>query len=261
MKKVLYLISLLALIVVPNIASAHLESGADCIIGIRTEVSKDNGATWYSYDSSDATDLGTGYSLQVTPGDNVKIRIKVWNEGSNLCSVATNGVATGFTNLENLSGDFDNPDEDGDTVDFTESPGGPLEGFLNPGVSGGSAVSGYQSATINATVKSTAAAGATMSLAYTVAQGEPLLAMGSHEKSLAQKVVDKLVPVAHADRDGTATSEMRIVVASATTTPVAATVTELPKTGPSAYLFLLPIAFILPAYFLISRKVTAKLSK
>lgn len=263
MKKVLYLLSLLVVTVMPNITSAHYSGETDpsiCSIGIRVEVSKDNGATWYSYDSSDASSLGTGYTLKVAPGDSIKMRIKMWNDGSGSCLVQANGVKTGFEYLDGLSGTFDNLDEDGDTVSMLPSPGD-ISNITVP-VSGSTPTSGYQSASINATVKSDAPENASMTLNYTVgmALGGPMTVGSSSKKSFTQKIVEAFIPTVRADGDGTATSGLRVEVGIpvAGTTPV--TVQELPKTGQNAYLFLIPIAFILPAYFWF-RKINSKHSK
>lgn len=259
MKKVLYVISLLVLTVTPSITFAHYygeENPDHCNTGIRVEVSKDNGANWYSYDSSDATPLGTGYTLPVRPGDSIKIRVMAWNEGSNNCVVNITGENTGLEYL-NTSGIIDNLDEDDNSVEFLPPPSG-ISPTANLVMGSTSATSGYESFSIDATVKSDAPVNASISLSYSISAVNPWISEGNSGRSLVRGIIDALVPTAHADDDGTATSGIRMEVA-APTSPTT-TVSELPKTGgDNDILALIPVAFILPAYFLLKRKVFYKL--
>lgn len=240
MKKVLFAVFALIL-TVPALAFAHLydmgqfEDTYD--IGTRVEVSKDSGATWFSYDSSDDPALGTGQTLTASPGDTLTFRVRVWNEGNTVANnVVGVGTETSFSYLSNVSGVFDNPDADGNSQNIT---GGSIDTInIASLASGGSATSGEEMATFTGKVKSDVPNGTVIKMHYEITSAShPVITFNP------SAVWYSLVPKAMADSDGTAVTEARVQVSNPT--PVAvqtqpAVVQELPRTGTAqtGYVFL-----------------------
>lgn len=249
MKKILTTVFLLA-IIAPRLTFAHLHEfnqfEQEYNIGTRVEVSKDGGSSWASFDSSDATGLGEGQTLVVSPGDILIFKVRVWNEGyDNALNVVGVGTRENFTFLSDISGVFDNPDEDGDSTDIT---GGGVDTInIDILASGGSASSGYQSATFTGKVKSDIPDGTVVKVHYEITSADfPEILNFSPSVFWAF-----LIPVVHADDDGTAVTEARAIannphVVSEQNPP--APVQELPQAGTGVYGLYLALGLIISFY-------------
>ncbi len=229
----------MALCLLPLPSKAAFNGGEEDInLYLRVEVSKDSGATWFCY----AADGGeVGQSLEVSPGDNLLFRGKVWSNSE--VTPYNIDFSTEVDNAQYLNnvGDWYQDDADANGIPFSGTIGGTV--YLSTVENLVSTVnSGYESGTFTASVKSDAPDGTVIMGYFNIS--------AVHGRQFNRN--NFLVNKAYAQEVG-APSVIRLVVNNPGAQ--ATTVTDLPSTGSSDFPYELVIGAGAIICYFVGRKI------
>jgi hypothetical protein len=235
MKKNLLISTLVIFIlfIAPAAAHALYEFGDGEAVGIRVDVSSDNGTTWHNFDSNENPGEEIIY---VSPGDTLIFRGTTWNAGASHLNPTFEAILTGsdyFTDFINFN-DSGTDDIDGNnnyyfTGEFFNAPDNDgttsFDVYLNQGLPTSSDLENAEVGAISVTLANDIPNNTLITGIFLV-DGEPSL----FELASVNSALSRLFPSAYAAEPGVSLVSIVVLNPESENLP---DLTVLPKTGRS----------------------------